>query len=389
MPFSTRTLLKLLYFFFFGALGSLLPFMALLFSERNISPSRTGLLMMLLPASNLLIPPLWGRVADARSARVPALILALCGTAVCCVCLVPHWDFGALALAMLGFSVFRSPVTALLDAITHAHLNTRLEEFGLIRLWGSVGFLLASAIFGVLRDHLTPAAPLLGTALLLLLGAVVALRLDVPPAPGPSTPHQARLLPHLQQPGIILFLSAVALYYCGHAVFDAFVSLHLRDLGFSDTFIGSMWSLGVAVEVALMTAAPSILRRLTVEKTLVIASLTAGLRWWILSIADTPALVLLQQPLHGVTFGLWYLASADWIQSRAPAHLRATFQSLLISFMGVGMLLGYGIGGSIFEHRGGQQLYQVATVTAFLTALLYLWLQIQGHSPQKGSPEPS
>lgn len=382
---STRTRLGLLYFFFFGALGSLLPFMSLIFSEQGLSPAKIGLLMMLLPASNLVIPPVWGMLADSRSAHIPALVLALVGTAAFTVCLIPSWSFGALALLMVGFSIFRAPVTALLDAITHAHLTGRLEEFGLIRLWGSVGFLFTSGLFGFLRDTLTPSSPLLGTALFLLLGAICALRVPPPPA-SPVNRSAAGAIRALKRPGIGLFFVTVAIYYCSHATFDAFVSLHLRSLGFSDTFIGAMWSFGVAVEVALMTVAPAILRRLSPERTLILASLAAALRWAILSGAETPFWVLLQQPLHGLTFGLWYLACAGWVQSRAPHDLRATFQSLLISFMGAGMLVGYGVGGSILEHRGGSALYQGAALGSLCAALLYQHLKAQSTPAPKNSP---
>ena len=233
----------------------------------------------------------------------------------------------------------------------------------------------------------TPASPLLGTALFLLLGASCALRVAPPPAP-PVNRSASGALQALKRPEIGLFLGAVGIYYCSHATFDAFISLHLRSLGFSDTFIGAMWSFGVAVEVGLMTAAPSILRRLSPKRTLILASFAAALRWGILSRAEAPFWVLLQQPLHGLTFGLWYLACADWIQTRAPHHLRATFQSLLISFMAAGMLVGYGVGGSLLEHQGGAMLYQAAALGSLCAALLYGQLKAQpGPTPKISPPQ--
>ena len=163
MVLPRRISLQAIYFLYFGSLGSLLPFMSLIFSERGISPTDIGWLMMLIPACNLVIPPLWGVLADARQSRVPALVLALLGTATGAILLTPTWSFAQMMGVMVFFGVFRAPITALLDAVTHSHIPDSPEAFGRFRLWGSVGFLLCSALFGFLRDTLVESSSLLGT----------------------------------------------------------------------------------------------------------------------------------------------------------------------------------------------------------------------------------
>jgi hypothetical protein len=57
----------------------------------------------------------------------------------------------------------------------------------------------------------------------------------------------------------------------------------------------------------------------------------------------------------------------------------------MTSFMGAGMLLGYGIGGNILENHGGGVLYQRAAVISFSTALLYLLLKVRTGASKTGS----
>ncbi len=380
MVLPRRISLQAIYFLYFGSLGSLLPFMSLIFSERGISPTDIGWLMMLIPACNLVIPPLWGIFADARQSRVPALVLALLGTATGAILLTPAWSFAQMMGVMVFFGLFRAPITALLDAVTHSHIPDSPEDFGRFRLWGSVGFLLCSALFGFLRDTLVESSPLLGTALILLLGALAAVGMPETgtPVTRRKTSHVgAETLAHLRTPLMACFLGGVVLYYASHGVFDAYVSLHLRSLGFSDSFIGLTWTLGVSVEVLLMAFSPAILRRYSPGTLLCLASLTACVRWGVLSVATTSVEILAQQPLHAVTFGLWYLSCAKWVQSSAPAHLRATLQSVFLSCMASGMLVGFVVGGRCFEVYGGGTLYAGAALLSLLSLLFFLPLHLK------------
>ncbi len=368
--------LRATYFFFFGSLGSLLPFLSILLSERGITPTDIGIIVMVLPASNLLFPPLWGILADATGSRLLILRIALLGSCGFLLLLIPHFTFWTTMAVMVGFGLFRSPLTSLLDAITHAHLEKRLGDFGRYRLWGSLGFLIAAAGFGHLRDTMSEAATLATTGALLLTCCLSTLLLKSTPLNAGATPRVfSEAIEYLRNPAIQRFAAGIAIYYLAHSVFDAYMGLHLKSLGYSDSFVGLAWAFGVAVEVAVMAFSRQIFQQFRPSTIMCLSALAAVVRWALLSVVTSQAGILLQQPLHALTFGMWYLGCAKWIQSRAPKHLRASLQSIMISSMGLGMLGGYLIGGRSYELYGGFFLFGASAVVAFVAFSLFVSLR--------------
>ncbi|XP_028415338.1 major facilitator superfamily domain-containing protein 6-like isoform X2 [Dendronephthya gigantea] len=76
-----RTLLpfKAFYFFFYGAVGSLFPFIALYFRHLWLSPTQAGLLVGLRPIVQSVTTPFWALFADRFNAKKIVLFIGLCG----------------------------------------------------------------------------------------------------------------------------------------------------------------------------------------------------------------------------------------------------------------------------------------------------------------------
>ncbi|XP_070547026.1 major facilitator superfamily domain-containing protein 6-like [Ptychodera flava] len=70
---------KLFYFFFFGGLGSVFPYMTIYFKQLGLDPMRIGLLSGIRPFIGFLSGPIWGAVADRYRTRRLMLMLSLCG----------------------------------------------------------------------------------------------------------------------------------------------------------------------------------------------------------------------------------------------------------------------------------------------------------------------
>ena len=145
----------------------------------------------------------------------------------------------------------------------------------------------------------------------------------------------------------------------------------MRSLGFTYDFIGTAWAIGVGTEVLLMTQAHRILSWISPVRLLALCGLLATIRWALLSELTTPTEILLSQPLHGVTFGMFYLSMVNQVQKHAPTELRATVQSVALAFMSLGMIVGYLCGGHIFEKFGGQMVFFCAMVVAAVATVVF------------------
>lgn len=363
--------LKLFYFLSYGALGSLFPFLPLLLANRGLAPSQVGWVMVIVPVTNLLVPPLWGFAADALRARLLLLRVAVAGSGLAVLLLLPTLGFAASIAAMAVFSLFRAPLTSLADAASVEALQGRSQQFSRVRVWGSLGFAAFVAALGWLGASSRPTLLLVSTAIVYLLASAATIPLKeqlVQRRPGVIT-DVGRVL---RRASVITFLAATATYYLGHSMYDIFFGLHAKALGLGDDFVGTGWAIGVCVEVVLLTLAPRFLHLLRTEHMLVVCAVVATVRWLVLAHFVSPWVLLASQALHGVTFGLWYLSLVSFVQTRADRHMRTTLQSIAQSCVGLGMAGGYLLGGTLFEHHGGTTLFRAAAAAAALSIAGYM-----------------
>jgi PPP family 3-phenylpropionic acid transporter len=345
------------YFTYLGAIGVFLPFVSLYLKDLGLPASEVTQLMALGPLASLLMPPLVGLLADLGSARVWLLRLATAATAVVSLGFVgphPRW---ALAATMMMFSALRAPLLSLVDA-------SALDrgDYGRIRLWGSAGFLLAALAAGWLHDRIGAGRVMIACSAGLSLATLVSFALPAPPL-------EARLSivrewgKLLAQPRLWRFLLAVLLVQSAAAVYDGSFSMHLKSLGFDGRFVSRAWAVGVAAEVLLLWASPAILSRVRAERLFLIAGAASVVRWFLLGrVCSAPAILALQ-PLHGVTFGLSYVASVHLMRERGGDTPTAA-QGLYAMVMLVGSIVGMSGGGLLLQRLGGTAMFTAASVVA-------------------------
>ncbi|MEC9464646.1 MAG: MFS transporter [Myxococcota bacterium] len=366
--------LSLLYLLYFSSLGATLPYLPLVFEARGLTATEISWLMTLLPLSNIFVPPVWGIIADRLSSRSKLLRACLLGYGVAVVGLALSWGFAATLVVMIGIGVFRSPVTSLTDAITHAKLEGALHLFGRIRLWGSVGFFLGSICFGFIYDLVSQEIALGATALLVLSSGILIPSIDAPvdniKESFASILNAA--MSFFRHPTAILLLLSVFFYYNAHSTFDAYFGLHARALGISDTWIGLCWGVGVGTEVVLMHYAPRFIPHTNPLALLVGCGVISLLRWSLLAHLENDIAIILTQPLHAITFGLYYLCLTHWVQARISPKIRATIQSITLGVMSLGMISGYLWGGRLFEQTDGMTLFATSAKVAAVASLLFM-----------------
>ncbi|MFH1808196.1 MAG: MFS transporter [Pseudomonadota bacterium] len=363
--------LRAYYFFSYGALGGLFPYLPLLFSQRGLDARQISWAMTLIPLGNLLVPSLWGMVADALHARIPLLRIAAVGCAATALLLWPGWGFAGAMVAMGALSLFRAPITSLIDAACVDALGGGRANFSEVRVWGSIGFAVYAFGLGQLGGSLNPAVLIAVTAGSYLVSALVTWPLRAPPLT--REPHiLADSLAVVRKSQVLLFLVGNAVYYLGHACYDAYFSLHARQHGLGDAAVGAAWGIGVSVEIGVMLLAPRFIHVYRPGRLLTLSALVAVVRWLATALIDDGQLLVLVQGLHGLTFGLWYLALVAFVQVRAPSRLRTSLQSITLSSLAVGGVAGYLVGGQVLHLAGGRVLYCLSAVAAAVAALLYL-----------------
>jgi PPP family 3-phenylpropionic acid transporter len=332
MPLSFR--LGAFYFAFFAYSGAYVAWFPLYLAGRGLGAGEIALVLALPPLVRMFAPAAWGWLAD-RTGASRAIVAFACAANAACFAALPFID-GLLPIAALfaATSVLSAGALPLVEAITFARLGAQQGKYGPIRLWGSFGFI-ATVLGGGAWLEVRPVATLSGVLLACALATLaVALLL-----PG-STPHPSRRVSLRVPAGAVIVLGSGFLMSFAHGALYVFLTLHLQRLGYSETFIGFAWTLGVLAEILVFLWLPALFRRCPLWAILAASCALGALRFLLIGwAADVAWLLLLAQVLHAATFGSFHAAAVAAVHRVFPPEAGARGQTLFSS-------LSYGAGGA-------------------------------------------
>ncbi len=374
------------YFIYYFFVGAFVPYWGLYLKSEQFSPADIGILMSLFQISRIFAPNFWGWLADHTGKRAQWIkltaFLGLCGfTAV-------FWAHGFfwLFFVMAALSLFTSSTLPLAESLTLAHLATTNGHYSRIRMWGSLGFIVAAVVLGFLIDFAGIQSLL--WFLLIVQMALFALSFDLPdPSVAPHTHDDYSIWQLIRQPNVIALLIACALMVTAHGVLYNFYSIYLSDHGYSKSVIGLLWALGVVCEIAIFMAMPKIMLRYSLKTILLVSLALAVLRFGMIGMAvDNVLLLLLAQTLHAATFGSFHAASVEVIARFFNGRHQAKGQAIYNSVAyGIGGTLGGVAGGYALQYLGGQQTFMLAAIFPLLGLLVVaLGLKLSAQ-PQQAS----
>ncbi len=131
------------YFFYFAAVGIILPFLGLYFQSLGLSAIEIAQLLAVLSFARIVSPPIWALLADRKGNFLFYVQLASwlsAGLVLGLWWLEGFWSLFWL-MALLGF--FWHAALPPMESLTLSHLGSQLSGYSRIRLWGSVGFIVA------------------------------------------------------------------------------------------------------------------------------------------------------------------------------------------------------------------------------------------------------
>jgi PPP family 3-phenylpropionic acid transporter len=360
------------YFAYFAFIGTFLPFFSLYLESIALSPSEIGVLMSLGQIMRMIVPAFWGWLSDRSGHRTPIVRWSALLSLVCFGGYFFTRDFLGLLAATLLLHLFWSAALPLVEALTFAHLRDEPGRYGRIRLWGSIGFIVAVLSVGALLDS-QPMAVLLWCGWLML-GLVCLVAYSLREAVAVVSHATSSPLGHWREPRVLALLAAGFFMAAAHGPLYVFYSIHLVDHGYSKSMTGMLWSLGVVAEIGVFLLMPRLSRWFSLKAILLVSFAVAVLRflmigWWI----DSLTLVLIAQLFHGATFGSHHAATVAALnQWFAPAQ-QGRIQAMYGSFsFGAGGMLGALLAGQMWQNDGAGWTYSMASIFALL-GLLVVW----------------
>ncbi len=361
---------------FFSALflvyGIVVPYFPVWLHSRGLDPLEISTVTAAPLFVRLLVTPGIGLLAD-RLGNYRLVLLGLAWGALAMVLglSAAHGYWPILALGVV-FLLANGTMVPLIETVAVRAVRSDGLDYGRMRLWGSVTFIIANFFGGIAIEALGG-----GSALWMIAGAVMltiaaahalprpARALQVVGRPGvdwrSSTP--ARLL---HSPLFILFLVAIGCTHGAHATFYTFGALYWQSQGLSAAWIGALWAIGVFAEVLLFAFSAPVARRLGPVQLIVLGAGTSVLRWGAMAFDPPLYLLVPLQALHALTYGASHLGAILYI-SRAVPHAAVGTAQALYSTMAAGLVLGIVglISGALYASAGGWVFLVPTLVAAF------------------------
>jgi PPP family 3-phenylpropionic acid transporter len=373
--------LAVFYGAMFARLGIHLPYWPVWLAHRGMEPDQIGVLLGVFTWAGLIAP--WaGRWAD-RHGRADLLACVLTGA---CLLLAAAFSLahGFVPLLILSavLGLCYAPLIPLVDGIAIGAAADGFIDYGRVRLWGSVGFVVASSGGGFLLQGRSPSLVLVA-----LVAASAALFATTWWLPRPTTRREAPVAespPTTIQPPMGLFLATTACLLGCHAVLYGFGTRHWQAVGVDESVIGWLWSWGVIAEIALFAVGRQLVARMRPTGLLVLAAACGVVRWPLLALVDSVPVLFAVQTLHGATFAAMHLGAMSWIRDAVD---RGTVQRATASYLAISSAVALGVGmplaGVLFEQFGGHAYHAMALLSAagLVCALRLARPRAQGPAP--------
>ena len=356
------SLMMFLEFFIWG--GWFVTMGSYLGATLSASGSQIGLAYATQSWGAIIAPFIFGLIADRyfNAERVLAVTHLVGGVLLLAV--ARSATFSAFYPLLLVYMILYMPTLALVNAVAFRQLRDPSREFSNIRVWGTVGWIVAglciSFVFGwdssasISQGALRNTFVMCGVASLVL--GFYSLTLPKTPPVGGSNPQlrdvlgleALRLLANRNF--LIFFVSSIliciplAFYYQNANQF--LTELHVPNATGKQT-------LGQVSEVLFMLLIPVFLNRFGMKTTLLVGMLAWAVRYTLFAFGnagDLVSLLLIGIALHGVCYDFFFVSGQIYIDSKAGPQIKSAAQGLItLATYGVGMLIGFWAAGRITD----------------------------------------
>jgi nucleoside transporter len=370
--------------------GSWLPLLALyLGNVLGFSAGQIGWVFATPAVACVVALFVGGQLAD-RVMSIEKLLAALHGIGgLAMFAMATQSSFWPFLSLMLVYQLAFIPTLSLTNAIAFHHVQDARDEFGKVRLWGTIGWIAASWPFvfilaGKTGDALNAALPSIFVVAGLASFALAAFSLTLPSTPptkaetGASAPFTAiRLLavPAFLVLFIVTFMDALV-----HQAYFQFTSPFLERAGLAANWIMAAMSIGQIAEIATMAVLGLVLKRLGWRTTMAIGIAAHAARFFIYAVGDPLWLMVAVNVVHGMCYAFFFAAVYIFVDEHFPRDSRASAQGLFnLLILGLGPFVGsllWGALGDRMQTAGGQvdfgRLFQAPAWLAVAALLLLL-----------------
>lgn len=379
------------YLSIFTTSGAFTVYGGIWFTEKGLDTGQIGIINALPVFVMLVLNMLVGRIADRASDWRQVIVLGSLLGAIITVGLFFVHDFWGILIVWTLASIPFTAIGPVIDAATMRMTRRNGTDYGAIRAWGTVGYMVAIYVTGQIVTLFSGAVFLPFFVALALLRGLLSLGLPNFRAPKEERTLAAKgasRLGEVMKPWFLLPLVGWSMVFGTHLILNAFQGLLWKEQGLSELTIGLLIALGAASEAGMMFAFKRFSGRYPARLLILASAIVSVVRWIAMGLSpDVPWLVLLQL-LHSVTFALGFMGCvhfiANWTSEDIAAEAQSFFQVLQQGFSVIALV----VFGWLVGVMGAQAYFAAAGFAAVGGVLIWGSLQMMQPKSQEAAHAP-
>lgn len=294
---------------------------------------------------------------------------------------------------VLGYMIAYMPTLALVNSISFHQMSDTAKEFSSIRVFGTVGWILAGMAISYLfqwdsQESIAQGAMkntfLMTAAASALLGVFSFTLPKTPPSTQKENVSLAKILgldalSLLKERNFLIFFIASVLICIPLAFYYQNAAPFLSEIGMANP--AAKMSIGQISEALFILALPVFFKRFGFKKTILIGMLAWGVRYLLFAYGDVGEkafMLLIGIALHGICYDFFFVSGQIYTDAKASEENKSAAQGLItLATYGVGMLIGFEIAGGIADYylvdeiHDWKSIWQVPAVFAVLVFVLF------------------
>ena len=358
-------------------------FSAYLGKSLGWTDGQVGSIYALLPIGCMVAPFIAGQIADRYFPTDRLLaILHLLG-AVPLFVMASARSYDNVWIWMLLWALLFGPTLALTNSICFHHMPAAEGNFGLVRVWGTIGWIVVGLLLGVgLREWLPGVLGPLGgfdgmwlaCGLSVILGLFCFFLPHTPPAGKGASPLAfLGALKMLRNREFAVFLGIAFVVATELMFYFILTGPFLYAIGVAQGSAPAWMVIAQVAEIGTMIFLPKMLKKWGIRGTMMVGILAWPLRYAIFAMGGPLWLILASLSLHGLCYGCFFTASYIYVDEIAPPDVRASAQGLIaFVLLGAGLVVGSWFAGAVsdaFRVNGAVDYSRVFLVPLVLTVV--------------------
>ena len=276
-------------------------------------------------------------------------------------------DFTSFYPYVLGYMILYMPTLALVNSVSFNQMTDPAKEFAHVRLWGTVGWIIAGWVIsfgfswdneaGVANGMLRNTFAMVAIASLLL-GLFSFTLPKTPPTGNKNKKGIADILgldalKLLKDRNFLIFVVASVLICIPLAFYYSQANPFLVEAGMANP-TGKM-TIGQISEVLFMLLLPYFFKRFGIKWTLAVGMLAWVFRYVLFAFGDAGEMsfmLIMGIALHGICYDFFFVSGQIYTDSKAGEHIKSAAQGLItLATYGLGMLIGFYVAGKITDQH--------------------------------------